>query len=173
VPHFSRAISGGPIYITDLPYKHNVSLIQRLIGETRKQGYTILRSQGPPQLAFETVFGDPMASQSLLIIYNLQRELPSPYRQKWYSIEYSICGFWNTGSKEQLGVVTSELFCASKELWTVPAIAFVLSGPDQGKLVLLQPLTRTYCNESVSVNSSTPKDNTAQPLLLLSGKTVH
>jgi hypothetical protein len=130
---FSRAISGGPIYITDLPYKHNTSLIQRLVGETRKRGYAILRSQNPPQPTFETVFGDPMASQSLLAVYNLHHE------QQWTTneTEYGVCGFWNTGPKEQLGVVSSDLFYSSNKLLTVPAVAFVVSGPDQGKLAFL------------------------------------
>lgn len=100
-------------------------------------------SQIPPEPTFETVFDDPMSSQSLLTMYNLQCELFSlQQQQQWQTsmnTEYGVCGFWNTGPKERLGVVSGGLFWSSENLGVVPTIAFVVSGPEQGKLALLQP----------------------------------
>ncbi|KAI7907079.1 raffinose synthase or seed imbibition protein Sip1-domain-containing protein [Cokeromyces recurvatus] len=137
----SRAISGGPIYITDLPNRHNTDLIYKLLGQNRHLGYTILRSAQAPQPTFETVFNNPMSNQSLLSLYNVNREQSSfgqnQKRPPCYWIpEYGVCGFWNTGPNIRLGVVTNDIF-GIKKTSMAPTIAYVVYGSDQGKLMYL------------------------------------
>ncbi|KAK4521759.1 Mitochondrial porin [Mucor velutinosus] len=137
----SRALSGGPIYITDIPGKHNADLIYKLVAETKHAGYTILRSSQAPQPTFETVFNNTMNAQSLIALHNLHQELHYPNecpKELVTRPHYGICGFWNTGPHEKLAVVSSGLFCC-KKLAMMPTIAYVVSGPDRGNIVLLEP----------------------------------
>lgn len=143
----SRAISGGPIYITDTPNKHNTALIYKLIAQTRHNEYTVLRSAKPPQPAFETVFGNPMENGSLVCLYNLHSEKQQhDVERRKPEEEYGVCGFWNTGSQDKLGVVTSYLFC-SRKLPMSPTVAYVVSGPDQGKVAFMGAPSRGYNDE--------------------------
>ncbi|KAG2197051.1 hypothetical protein INT47_009767 [Mucor saturninus] len=93
----SRAISGGPIYITDEEDKHDATLLYRLVGQTRHEGYTILRCKQPPYPTLDTVFGDPMSRHqgALLQLWNSNND-------------YRLHGFWNTGPCEQVGIVTTD-----------------------------------------------------------------
>ncbi|OAD09130.1 glycoside hydrolase family 36 protein [Mucor lusitanicus CBS 277.49] len=137
----SRALSGGPIYITDIPGKHNVDLIYKLIAQTKHAGYTILRSSQAPKPTFETVFNNTMATQSLIALYNVHQELPCANQGPKELVarpHYGVCGFWNTGPHEKLAIVSSDLFC-NKKLAMVPTVAYAVSGPDRGKIVLLEP----------------------------------
>jgi hypothetical protein len=167
--HYSRAISGGPIYITDIPGKHNVDLIYKLIAETKHSGYTILRSSQAPQPTFETVFNNSMDSQSIISLYNLHQESHFENEGPKELItkpKYGICGFWNTGPHEKLAIVASDLFC-SKKLTMVPTVAYVVSGPDQGKVIPLEPSydhnndhgDSSSIKSASSSSSSTTSDN--------------
>ncbi|KAL7317410.1 hypothetical protein PS15m_003773 [Mucor circinelloides] len=153
----SRAISGGPIYITDVPGKHDVDLICRLVAETKHAGYTILRSSQAPTPTFETVFNNAMDAHSLIALHNVYQELHHENegpKKLAARPQYGVCGFWNTGSHEKLAVVSSELFC-SKKLAMVPTVAYVVSGPDQGKIVPLEPsCDHQNDDDSSSINSS-------------------
>ncbi|KAI8645622.1 glycoside hydrolase superfamily [Parasitella parasitica] len=147
----SRAISGGPVYITDNPGKHNVDLIYKLVANTKHSGYTVLRSSQAPQPTFETVFSNSMDSQSLISLYNIHHELHlenKGSRELATTPVYGVCGFWNTGPREQLAVVTSDLFCFRK-LAMVPIVAYVISGPDEGKIVPLEQ-SHSYPNDDDS-----------------------
>ncbi|RCI06300.1 hypothetical protein CU098_013424 [Rhizopus stolonifer] len=129
----SRAISGGPVYITDIPAKHDVGLIYKLLGETRYSGWCLLRSDKAPLPTFDTVFGNPLENQSLVIIHNFQKLTCSDQDSVE---EYGIFGFWNSSdSKEKLAVITTNTI-PSKKLAAL-SLAYTISGPDQGKLMLL------------------------------------
>lgn len=167
--YYSRAISGGPTYITDIPGKHNVDLIYKLIAETKHSGYTILRSSQAPQPTFETVFNNSMDSQSIISLYNLHQEshFENEGPKKLVTKpKYGVCGFWNTGPHEKLAIVASDLFC-SKKLAMVPTVAYVVSGPDQGKVAPLEPSydqnndhdDSSSINSASSSNSSTSSNN--------------
>ncbi|KAG2235893.1 hypothetical protein INT48_008196 [Thamnidium elegans] len=121
----SRAISGGPIYITDIPNEHNIKLIYKLVGQTRHCGYNVLLSKQSPHATFDTVFGNPMEKECVIGLYNLHRE-------KDNELVYGVCGFWNPGPHDLLGVVAR-----SKGLSMAQAIAYVVSGQEKGKLVRL------------------------------------
>ncbi|GAN08591.1 glycoside hydrolase family 36 protein [Mucor ambiguus] len=152
----SRALSGGPIYITDIPGKHNVDLINKLVAETKHCGYTILRSPQAPKPTFDTVFNNTMDAQSLIALYNVHQELHYPnegLKELVTRPYYGVCGFWNTGPHEKLAVVSSELFCCRK-LAVVPTVAYVVSGPDRGNIVLLEPsCDHQYDDDSGSIKS--------------------
>ncbi|CEP15127.1 hypothetical protein [Parasitella parasitica] len=152
----SRAISGGPVYITDVPGKHNVDLIYKLVADTKHGGYTILRSSQAPQPTFETVFNNSMDSQSLISLVNIHKEpdQESKFHEELASKPvYGVCGFWNTGPCEKLAVVTNNLF-GSRKLALTTTVAYVLSGPDQGKFALLEPSHGYQSDdESGSINS--------------------
>ncbi|GAA5807534.1 hypothetical protein MFLAVUS_000897 [Mucor flavus] len=122
----SRAISGGPIYITDIPNEHNTKLIYRLVGQTRHCGYNVLLSKQSPHATFDTVFGNPMEKECVLGLYNLHREKVDN------EMVYGVCGFWNPGPRDLLGVVAR-----SKGLPMTQVIAYVVSGEEKGKLVRL------------------------------------
>lgn len=90
-----------------------------------------------------------METGSLLSLYNLHREeeeeQTSTTASKTRSMdEYRVCGFWNTGPEDKLGIITSDLFCFSSK---GPFVAYIVSGPDQGKSVYLDPLSEedTMC----------------------------
>lgn len=112
---FSRAISGGPIYITDEPDKHDATLLSRLMGQTKRHGYSILRSEQAPQPTFNTIFGSPMKHESILGLCNFHGE-------------YNVRGFWNTSKHDQLSIVTTNLN---------RTIAYVVSGLDKGKVKVI------------------------------------
>ncbi|KAG1172996.1 hypothetical protein G6F71_005969 [Rhizopus microsporus] len=130
----SRAISGGPIYITDNLGKHSLPLIEALVAISKSRGPTLLRSCQPPIPTFDTVFGDPMGNGALLSMYNVNiEELDNTGR-----LGYGVCGFWNTTSCERLGVVKGSMFnlpILSKRL----SVAYVVTGRNRGKLTPLFP----------------------------------
>ncbi|KAL9556851.1 hypothetical protein MBANPS3_001673 [Mucor bainieri] len=152
----SRALSGGPIYITDIPGRHNVDLIYMLVAETKHAGYTILRSSQAPKPTFDTVFNNTMDAQSLIALYNVHQEQHYPNegpRELVTRPYYGVCGFWNTGPHEKLAVVSSELFCC-KKLAMVPTVAYVVSGPDRGTIVVLESsCDYQYDDDSGSIKS--------------------
>lgn len=130
----SRAISGGPIYITDNLGKHSLPLIEALVAISKSKGPTLLRSCQPPIPTFDTVFGDPMGNGAPLSMYNVNiEELDNTGR-----LGYGVCGFWNTTSCERLGVVKGSMFnlpILSKRL----SVAYVVTGRNRGKLTPLFP----------------------------------
>lgn len=99
-----------------------------------------------------------MDSQSIISLYNFHQE---PHFENEGSIElvikpeYGVCGFWNTGPHEKLAIVASDLFC-SKKLAMIPTVAYVVSGPDQGKVVPLEPSYdhNNDHDDSSSINSA-------------------
>lgn len=121
----SRAISGGPIYISDPPYQHNSKLIKSLLGETRHEGLTLLRSSQQPQPTFHTVFNNPMGTNSLLSMYNINQEQDE--NQHWIAPpEYYVYAFFNTSDQPQLAVINNNSL-------KKPVLGYVVGGPDQGK----------------------------------------
>lgn len=123
----SRAISGGPIYITDIPNRHNAELVHKLVGQTRFHGYTAIITKQSPYPMFDTVFGNPIENKSILGLCNLHRE-------KQNKLEYGICGFWNSSPYDQLGIIARKNW---KGIYMNRAIAYVVSGSDKGKLMQL------------------------------------
>ncbi|KAI8891141.1 glycoside hydrolase family 36 protein [Backusella circina FSU 941] len=130
----SRAISGGSVYITDYPGKHNTSIVQKLIAETRYDGYSLLRSYQSSHPTFDTVFENPMGNHALLGLCNIHYEQCSEH--SFSKPEYGVCGFWNTVNEEHLGLVETSMF-HTKKLSMVPTVAYVVTGLDRGKLLYL------------------------------------
>ncbi|KAI8969309.1 raffinose synthase or seed imbibition protein Sip1-domain-containing protein, partial [Mycotypha africana] len=139
----ARAISGGPIYITDVPLKHNKQLIMKLVAQTRQSTYSILRFSTPPQPSFDTVFGNPMGRLSILSLYNKHCEdkennaedkAPNCICSSNATVmEYGACGFWNPKSQEQLGAVSSSaIFGVGKNIGLAYHVARIITGPEQG-----------------------------------------
>ena len=141
----SRAISGGPIYITDVPNEHDALLLKKLVGQTRSKGYTILRSFQPPLPTYETIFGNVIENQFLLCLYNTHQE------DNATEFEYGISGFWNTGTAEKLGVLSTDIFDARVPVLKA-VVAYVVSGIDQGKLAVLEP--KSHSSSKKMVNSA-------------------
>lgn len=150
-----------------------MDLIYKLLAETKHAGYTILRSSQAPKPTFETVFNNTMDAQSLIALYNVHEGLHYPNQGPKELVarsHYGVCGFWNAGPHEKLAVVSSGLFCIRK-LAMVPTVAYVVSGPDRGKVVLLEPscdypndddsgsIKSVSSNRSSSSNSSTTSSN--------------
>jgi hypothetical protein len=77
------------------------------------------------------VFENPMGNQALLELCNLHYEQCS--ERSFSKPEYGICGFWNTSDKENLGVVETSMF-HTKKLSIVPTVAYIITGPDRGKV---------------------------------------
>lgn len=139
----SRAISGGPIYITDIPNEYNIKLIYKLVGQTRHCGYNVLLSKQSPHATFDTVFGNPMEKECVLGLYNLHREKVDN------EMMYGVCGFWNPGPRDLLGAVAR-----SKGLPMTQAIAYVVSGEEKGKLVRLNLGNNDVRGTNISDNKS-------------------
>lgn len=140
----SRAISGGPVYITDTPGKHHTELIQRLVAQTKSKRFTLLRSAQAPMPTFETVFGNVMERGDLICLYNTHLE-------EGEVNGYGVCGFWNTSAEFKLGVASNSIF-QLRNFSSVPTVAYVVSGPDRGNTLFLTPSIEN--NDGKSRNSS-------------------
>lgn len=136
----SRAISGGPVYITDTPGKHHTELIQRLVAQTKCKRFTLLRSAQAPMPTFDTVFGNVMEHGDLICLYNTHLEDGKVNG-------YGVCGFWNTSTEVKLGVASSSIF-RLRSLSLVPTVAYVVSGSDKGNSLLLTPSSKDQVNNS-------------------------
>ncbi|KAG1474653.1 hypothetical protein G6F56_000234 [Rhizopus delemar] len=143
----SRAISGGPVYITDFPGKHNPDLIEKLVGMQRSEELTLLRSRQPPNPTFDTVLKDPMGVKGLLCLYNLNREEITSDSESLYV----VCGFWNTSSCTNLGIVNSNLF-NREDIFKSLLLAYVVTGIDQGKILPLYPSDSSMMGDNVEIN---------------------
>ncbi|HUU29482.1 MAG TPA: Sip1-related alpha-galactosidase [archaeon] len=65
----ARAISGGPVYLSDEPGQHDFRLIRRLALPDGR----ILRCPGPPRPTADILFRDPQTENVLLKIFNRNR----------------------------------------------------------------------------------------------------
>ena len=62
----SRAISGGPVYVSDAPGRHDFGLLRKLVCSDG----TVLRCDGPAVPTLDTLCVDPTVDDSLLKIWN-------------------------------------------------------------------------------------------------------
>ncbi|CAO3618433.1 unnamed protein product [Cunninghamella blakesleeana] len=108
----SRAISGGPIYITDKPGVHNANLLKKLMAKNKKGDTQLLRCKQPCFPLFNTIFnGNPVIDHHKVIA-------------AWNKHgRYRIIGYWNMSS-DQHAISTA----------TIPkkCIGYVTFGLDQG-----------------------------------------
>lgn len=66
----ARAVSGGPVYVSDRPRHHNFALLRKL---TLSDG-TILRADGPGRVTRDGLFADPTVTPVLLKVFNTNRD---------------------------------------------------------------------------------------------------
>ncbi|OZJ02962.1 hypothetical protein BZG36_04518 [Bifiguratus adelaidae] len=66
----SRAISGGPVYITDHPDKHNETVVRGLVAQNSSGEWLLLRSEHPPRLSPSCIFNDAREESPLFKFYN-------------------------------------------------------------------------------------------------------
>jgi hypothetical protein len=132
-------MSGGPVYLTDIPGKHNIDLIEKLVSVTRNGARTLLRSRQSPVPTFKTALGNPMGTHALLCLYNINREENELDDEE--ESAYAVYGFWNTGPCIRLGVVeTSELIHLAS-IFKSFSVAHIVTGLDQGIILPLFPLS--------------------------------
>lgn len=132
-------MSGGPVYLTDVPGKHNIDLIEKLVSVSRNGSRTLLRSRQPPVPTFKTALGNPMGTHALLCLYNINREENEVGDEE--ESAYAVYGFWNTGPCIRLGVVeTSELIHLAS-IFKSFSVAHIVTGLDQGIILPLFPLS--------------------------------
>lgn len=62
----ARAISGGPVYVSDKPGVHDFELLRKLV----LSDGSVLRADGPGRLAPDSLFTDPTTQAALLKIFN-------------------------------------------------------------------------------------------------------
>lgn len=65
----ARAISGGPVYVSDVPRKTEAGLLNRLVCEDG----TVPRCDGPAMMARESLFADMTRAEALLKLVNTNR----------------------------------------------------------------------------------------------------
>ncbi|KAI8377343.1 glycoside hydrolase superfamily [Blakeslea trispora] len=146
----SRALSGGPVYITDVPGCHDAQVIHRLIGETRRNGYRILRFSQAPLPTVSCMFDNPMENQGLISAFNTHHILDEDQN---VDERYSVVGFWNTNSSfMKLGVVSLQMLYP--DLVSYQAITFVVSGPDEGKFKLLYSMSNDFDELVIRIDKS-------------------
>ncbi|KAI8096991.1 glycoside hydrolase superfamily [Halteromyces radiatus] len=110
----SRALSGGPIYITDKPGHHNPMLTKRLVAQNRHGEYELLRCNQPCWPFFDTVLGGkPMVDQAFIGMWNSNEN------------DGRICGYWSMQMEEDVCIGTTP----------VPSgyIGYITFGLDSGK----------------------------------------
>jgi raffinose synthase len=66
----ARAISGGPLYVSDKPGRHDAALLRRLMGSDG----TILRADRPAMLTRDGLLSDPISGPALLKVWNTLRQ---------------------------------------------------------------------------------------------------
>lgn len=87
---YSRAISGGPIYITDKPGNHDAALLKKLIAKNRHGEDQLLRCKQPCFPLFDTIFnGNPAMRHHPKIIAAWNKHG-----------RYRVIGYWNMSSNE-------------------------------------------------------------------------
>lgn len=62
----ARAVSGGPVYVSDKPGAHDIDLLKRLV---LPNGH-VLRAQAPGRPTRDCLFGDPTREDVLLKVFN-------------------------------------------------------------------------------------------------------
>ncbi|CAO3612795.1 unnamed protein product [Cunninghamella echinulata] len=86
----SRAISGGPIYITDKPGNHDATLLKKLVAKNKHGDDQLLRCKQPCFPLFDTIFnGNPAMSHHPKIIAAWNKHG-----------RYRIIGYWNMSSNK-------------------------------------------------------------------------
>ncbi|KAG1056579.1 hypothetical protein G6F43_001552 [Rhizopus delemar] len=135
----SRAMSGGPVYLTDVPGKHNIDLIEKLVSVTRNGSRTLLRSRQPPVPTFKTALENPMGTHALLCLYNINREENEVGDEE--ESAYAVYGFWNTGPCIRLGVVEASELIHLASIFKSFSVAHIVTGLDQGIILPLFPLS--------------------------------
>lgn len=113
----------------------------------RSEELTLLRSRQPPNPTFDTVLKDPMGVKGLLCLYNLNREEITSDSESLYV----VCGFWNTSSCTNLGIVNSNLF-NREDIFKSLLLAYVVTGIDQGKILPLYPSDSSMMGDNVEIN---------------------
>ncbi len=66
----ARAISGGPVYVSDKPGAHDAELLRKLV----LSDGTVLRADRPARPSPECLFSDPSRERVALKIFNMNRE---------------------------------------------------------------------------------------------------
>ncbi len=66
----SRAISGGPVYVSDKPGQHDFALLRKLV----LSDGSVLRADHPGRPTRDTLFADPTSEPILLKIFNRNRD---------------------------------------------------------------------------------------------------
>ncbi|MCF3650588.1 Sip1-related alpha-galactosidase [Synoicihabitans lomoniglobus] len=66
----ARAISGGPVYVSDQPGQHDATLLRKLV----LSDGTVLRADGPGRVTRDGLFVDPTVAPALLKIFNTSRD---------------------------------------------------------------------------------------------------
>jgi hypothetical protein len=70
----ARAISGGPIYITDSPNQHDTELIRKLVAQRTNGEWCILRSTRSALPTEDSLFSNPNGSENApLKVFNIHR----------------------------------------------------------------------------------------------------
>lgn len=101
----ARAISGGPIYITDKPNQHNPSLVYKLVAQRRDGDWYILRSTRSALPTLDCLFIDPtIPGNAPLKIFNINRAEDGT--------EWGVLGAWS-GQNEWGATVITHLSLAN------------------------------------------------------------
>ncbi|KAI8374754.1 glycoside hydrolase superfamily [Radiomyces spectabilis] len=121
----SRAISGGPVYITDIPGYHDTSILSRLVATSVDGEQTLLRYQQQAQPSFDTVFHNPMQPPYRCI------ELSNQHRDHSDQC-YAVVGFWNPSDTRQFSHLSHHGSAPNQEF-----IVNVVAGHDKGTVTKL------------------------------------
>lgn len=62
----ARAVSGGPVYVSDKPGEHNFALLRKLV----LSDGTVLRADGPGRPTRDCLFVDPQREEALFKVFN-------------------------------------------------------------------------------------------------------
>jgi len=62
----ARAVSGGPVYVSDKPGEHDFALLKKLV----LTDGTVLRADGPGRPTRESLFADPRSGRVLFKVFN-------------------------------------------------------------------------------------------------------
>ncbi|ORZ08616.1 glycoside hydrolase superfamily, partial [Absidia repens] len=109
----SRAISGGPVYITDIPGNHDINLLRTLTAENRDGSNQILRCRQACWPLYDTVLGGkPGIDQNFIGAWNTIGTFGFVY------------GYWNTRKESQ---------CIATTPIPLGYVGYVSLGLDVGK----------------------------------------
>ncbi len=89
-----RAVSGGPVYVSDKPQQHDFALLQKLV----LPDGSILRARGLGRPTRDCLFYDPLAEPMLLKIFN-------------HNLASGVIGIFNAHLPDENSTTTSGVIC--------------------------------------------------------------